>query len=293
MYIFKGCNSILAAKFLAKNNGNIKKFSTSFFPIEEKNNNGRKSGGCFIPLRLVVSMNNISTFNNVELSQLQSSVLYSRKLSGNNDSEKQNLDKKNVNNTLNASNKSNDSEDDESDDLQASNYIDSDDDFDDDDFEQELYDSDLLAQLDDLTFDLSPEITEEELNAMLSSLKEVSSKDVYINIWKQAFKLEESKIYNLLKELFEYFESLKQKRNMDEITANDKWNNCVSKAFDMLLEKEDHYVKQFNDLLEKEPLPAKEFIDFVNKCRVECDNLRTELHKMIKDQIDIEMAKKN
>ncbi|EUD64490.1 hypothetical protein C922_05130 [Plasmodium inui San Antonio 1] len=128
------------------------------------------------------------------------------------------------------------------------------------------------------------DVTEEELDQLISNIQEVPSKNEIIKIWKCAYALEVQTMSKMLISLFEYYEELKQKPRVREKLAFTHWDSVMCSCFDVLAEREQEYSKLFNDFIMKDELTKHEFMNFLNNCKKEAAEFRESLENFAKKQ---------
>ncbi|CAG9473110.1 unnamed protein product [Plasmodium vivax] len=136
------------------------------------------------------------------------------------------------------------------------------------------------------------DVTKEELDELINNMEEVPSKNEIIKMWKRAYALEGQGFYEMINGLFEYYEELKEKHQVEEEHASTQWGNVISIFYNILTEREEYYIKLFYDLILKDHLTKEEFVDFLNKCKKEAAELRETLQTLGKGELDAEMVPK-
>ncbi|EUD64163.1 hypothetical protein C922_05455 [Plasmodium inui San Antonio 1] len=130
------------------------------------------------------------------------------------------------------------------------------------------------------------DVTEEELDELISNMQEVPSKNEIIKMWKRAYALEVQTMSKMLISLFEYYEELKQKHRVREKLAFTHWDSVMCSCFDVLAKREEEYSKLFNGFIMKDELTKQELVNFLNNCKKEAAEFRESLETFAKKEFD-------
>ncbi|EUD62521.1 hypothetical protein C922_05857 [Plasmodium inui San Antonio 1] len=133
------------------------------------------------------------------------------------------------------------------------------------------------------------DVTKEELDELINNMEEVPSKDEIIKMWKRAYALEGQEFYEMIDGLFEYYEELKGKHQVEEEPAFSLWSEVMSRCFDVLAEREQEYSKLFNGFILKDELTKHEFMNFLNNCKKEAAEFRESLETFAKKEFEAEI----
>ncbi|GAB67535.1 hypothetical protein PCYB_121030 [Plasmodium cynomolgi strain B] len=298
MAFFNESNSASADKCSAKNNRRNEK-SSSATGAGKKSSGGLNFRRFFFPscsvallvVAIYMLLLKITPLDNKVMAQIQARNL--SELNENRCFRKRNSDK-------NASSSDSDSDDDA---LSGFDEIDlgeneEDDAFDSDKSVEEKYEekNDLINA--DLPNYNEPEmifvsdVTQEELNELINNMEEFPSKNEIIKMWKRSYALEVQGFYEMINGLFEYFEELKEKHQVEEEHASTQWSNVISIFYNILSEREEYYIKLFYGFIMKDQLSKEEFVNFLNNCKKETAELKETLITLGKGELDAEMIPK-
>ncbi|EUD64059.1 hypothetical protein C922_05556, partial [Plasmodium inui San Antonio 1] len=129
-------------------------------------------------------------------------------------------------------------------------------------------------------------VKKEEINDLMNDMDEVPSQDEIIKIWKRAYALEGQEYYKMINGLFEYYEELKEKNQVDEEPLFSLWSGVMSKCFDVLKEKEHQYSKLFNGFIIGDGMTKQEFANFLQNCNREAAEFKESLETIAKKEFE-------
>ncbi|EUD64276.1 hypothetical protein C922_05342 [Plasmodium inui San Antonio 1] len=129
-------------------------------------------------------------------------------------------------------------------------------------------------------------VKKEEINQLMNDMEEVPSQDEIRKIWKRAYALEGQEYYKLINGLFEYYEKLMGKHQVDDEPLFSIWSGVMSKCFDVLKEKQHQYSKLFNGFIIKDGMTKQQFANFLKNCNKVAAEFRESLETIAKKEFE-------
>ncbi|EUD63813.1 hypothetical protein C922_05806 [Plasmodium inui San Antonio 1] len=147
-------------------------------------------------------------------------------------------------------------------------------------------------RLDQAQVILTSDVTRAEVDQPMNNMEQVPSRNEIIKVWEDAYALEKRAVCKMVSALFKYYEELKERYRVKEELDVTHWNRVMSRYFDVLTKKEEHYNKLFNSFIMKDDLTKQEVVNFLNNCKKEVAELRKSLGTFAKKEFDARIIPK-
>ncbi|EUD66896.1 hypothetical protein C922_02480 [Plasmodium inui San Antonio 1] len=141
-------------------------------------------------------------------------------------------------------------------------------------------------RLDQAQVIITSDVTEAKVEQSMNNMEQVTSRNEIIKMWKHAYDLERRAVCKMISALFKYYEELKERYRVKEKHHLTHWNRVMSRCFDVLTKKEEHYNELFNNFIMKDDLTKQECVNFLNSCREKVAELRESLETFAKKEFD-------